>query len=425
MKTVAIIAEYNPFHNGHKYHLDTAKKLTDADYAIALMSGNFLQRGYAAMWDKYTRAKMCVTSGIDLALELPFPFATGSAMDFANGAVNILNKLGSVDYLCFGAETADIIAMNEIADILISEPELYKQKLKAELACGKSFPAAREAALTAYTKDSAISEIIASPNNILAIEYLCALKRTDSSIKPVAVERKNSGYHDPNIYGYISSATAIRTSIEQKIQDINSVPDISIVFSGITDDIPSNVFDIITDTYGKSSPVFTSDLTPFLQGRLLSGEDFNSICDINRELADKLLKLPANILYDTAAELLNTRETTAGRIYRSLIHLILGYTKCDRKLFIENGYAEYANILALRKESSHLLKELNSKSSIPLITKKADFKATINSYPDINKAAANRLWELDTKATELYNCLIFNRYSYENTNDYNTKFPVI
>lgn len=425
MKTVAIIAEYNPFHNGHKYHLDTAKKLTGADYAVALMSGSFLQRGHAAMWDKYTRAKMCVTSGIDLALELPFPYATGSAMDFANGAVNILNRLGSIDYLCFGAETADISAMNEIADILISEPDLYKLQLKAELGSGKSFPAARESALTTYTNDSSISGIVASPNNILAIEYLCALKRTGSSIKPVSVERKNSGYHDPNIYRDISSATAIRNSIKENILDISSASDINSVFSSVTDDIPKNVLDIITSVNGKAGPVFNSDLTPFLQGKLLSASDFNSICDINRELADKLLKLSPVILYDTAIELLNTRETTAGRISRSLIHLILGYTNDDRKLFIENGYAAYANILALKKESSPFLRELNLKSSIPLITKKADFQANVNTYPAINKDVANRLWELDTKATELYNCLIFNRYQYKNTNDYNTKFPVI
>lgn len=425
MKTVAIIAEYNPFHNGHKYHLETAKKLTGSNYSVALMSGNFLQRGQAAMWDKYTRAKMCVSSGIDLALELPFPYATGSAKDFAIGAVNILNSLNSIDYLCFGAENADISVFNQIADILISEPDTYKEQLKNELSCGKSFPAARESALLACINSVYAADILSSPNNILALEYICALKKTCSKIKPVIIERKNAGYHDSKIYGEISSATAIRKTISEYVANNVLHQGLSDSLSKLYDDIPNTVFNIISSHSYKSGPVFTSDLTPFLQCKLLSDVDFASICDINREFGDKLSKLSVNISYDIAADTMNTKEITVSRIYRGLIHLILGYTENDRRSFIDNGYAAYASILSFKKDSSILLREIKSSSNIPLITKKADFHSNIMEFEHIKSEFASRMWELDTKATDLYNCLIFNRYEYKNTNDYNTKIPII
>ena len=138
MKTLAIIAEYNPFHNGHFYQLHKAKEITGANRAIAVMSGNFLQRGIPAMWDKYLRANMAVLAGIDMVLELPFVYATGSAYDFAMGAIHMLNKLESIDYLCFGAETDDLAGMLSVARIFVEEPEEYKQALQTELANGKS-----------------------------------------------------------------------------------------------------------------------------------------------------------------------------------------------------------------------------------------------------------------------------------------------
>ncbi len=415
MKTLAIIAEYNPFHNGHKYHLEASKSITGADYALTLMSGNFLQRGSVAIADKYTRGRMCAMSGIDLALELPFPYATGSAFDFAMGSVCILNKLNSVDYLCFGAETPELGLFEKVSDILINEPAAYSNMLKDYLSSGMSYPAARQKALVEYTKDSSIEEFVSSPNNILGIEYVCALKRTNSRIKPIPVLRKTAGYHDTTLYGNISSATAIRESIFG-----------SKIFSWdiISKDIPVSTISILQEGYKNILPVSNDCLTPFLQAALLSNYNYEEYCDITKELSNKLSGLAKSITYEEAISMLKTKDITASRISRSIIHMILGYTEAMRNTFSTSGYALYANILALKKNSSSLLKEIGDMADIPLINKKADFEKLISKH-EINHSAANRMWDLDTKATELYNCLVYNLYDTTLPNDYTTRLPVI
>ncbi len=415
MKTLAIIAEYNPFHNGHKYHLEASKSITGADYALTLMSGNFLQRGSVAIADKYTRGRMCAMSGIDLALELPFPYATGSAFDFATGSICILNKLNSVDYLCFGAETPELDLFEKVSDILVNEPATYSNMLKDYLSCGISYPAARQKALVEYAKDSSIKEFVSSPNNILGIEYVCALKRTNSRIKPFPILRKTAGYHDTTIYGDISSATAIRESIfgsKDFAWDI------------ISKDIPLSTLSILQDGFNNILPVSNDSLTPFLQATLLSAHNYEDYCDITKELSNKLSGLSKSITYEEAITKLKTKDITASRISRSIIHMILGYTEAMRNTFFSSGYSLYANILALQKNSSSLLKEIGDKASIPLINKKADFEKLISNY-EINHDVAKTMWHLDTKATELYNCIVFNLYGTTLPNDYTTRLPII
>lgn len=414
MKTLAIIAEYNPFHNGHLHHLKEALELTQASFSIALMGGNFLQRGQAAIADKYTRAFMCINSGIDLALELPFPYATGSAYDFSMGAVNILNRLNSVDYLCFGAENPDINMFYRIADILCCEPPSYKNALKNHLAGGLSYPAASKKALHEYFGSDEISAFISLPNNILGIEYVKAILKTGSSITPVAIQRKTADYHDKNLYNCISSATAIRDTIKNNKNSL----------AMIKNDIPQETFSVLESTFLKKWPIYTNYLTPFLQSALISTSDFSQICDINPDLSNKLLKLNPNVSYDNVIDLLKSKNYTSARLSRSIIHLIIGYTESNRTDFKDNGYAMYANMLGLRKSASILMKKINQKSEIPIINKKSDFNKTLKKY-NIDSATANLMWNLDTKATSLYNCLIYNSLGYNNTNDYTTKTPVV
>ena len=417
MKTLAIIAEYNPFHNGHLYQLNTAMEITKADYSIAIMSGNFLQRGEVAMWDKYTRGRMCVSSGIDLVIELPFAYATGSAMDFARGAVSILNSLNSVDYLCFGAENPDLSLFDRVADIILQEPDEYKLQLKESLSLGMSFPAARQKALSSYLDSAELSHFISQPNNILGIEYICALKRLNSTIKPIIIERHSAGYHDTSLNRHISSATAIRQALTNNISSAS--PDL------IAQDIPETTLRLIQELHMQSGPVFTEDLTPFLQAALISSSDFSNTCDINRDLSNKLSKACINSSYNEFIDLLTSKDYTATRVRRGIIHLLLGYTNYDRDTFIRHGMSLYANILAFKKDSSKLIKALSNTSSIPVITKKADFDDYFNEYDNIDLDVAHRLWELDTKATRLYNCLIYNRYNHKNTNDFTTKIPIL
>ena len=187
---LAIIGEYNPFHNGHLYHLNKSKEKANAKYTIAIMSGNFVQRGNTAVLDKWTRAKMAILNGVDLVIELPCIYSISSAENFAMGAIKILNSLKIVDTISFGTETDDISLLQEFADILTDEPEEFKSLLSHELSKGISFPKARENALLMYLNDiRRYANVLSSPNNILAIEYLKALKETNSPIVPMAVKR--------------------------------------------------------------------------------------------------------------------------------------------------------------------------------------------------------------------------------------------
>jgi len=423
MKTLAIIAEYNPFHNGHLYHLNQAKQITGADYSIALMSGNFLQRGIPSMWDKYTRGKMATMSGIDLALELPFVYATGSARDFASGAVSILDSLGVIDYLCFGAETDDLDLLTTLADIVITEPDSYQKQLSNSLANGLSFPEARALALTNYMSSyktashsgEQLNEIINQPNNILAIEYIAALRRINSRIEPVIIKRCNAMYHDQKLYNSISSASAIRASIETADFKLDN----------IIDDIPTHVYHIIKSTYQTSWPINQDTLTPFLQSKLLNPVNYNEICDISEDFANKLTKINPVTNYQDALNALSSKDLTATRVCRNLIHLIMNYKDEHRKLFIANGYAMYANILSFKKDSSSLIKDINTHSSIPIITKKADFEKYFTDQKSIKLSIASAMWNYDINATNLYNCLVYNKYQTTLSNDYNILLPII
>ena len=208
---VGIIAEYNPFHNGHAYHLEKSKELAKADYVIAVVSGNFVQRGNVSLINKWDKANMALAEGADLVIELPTVYSISSAENFAYGAVKILSSLNIVDYIAFGTETDNINILEKCADILYRQPQKFVNLLNHELSKGLSFPKARENALLMYLNDiRTYSNVLSSPNNILAIEYLKALKRLKSHIRPIAIKRKGSGYNELEITNNFASATAIR-----------------------------------------------------------------------------------------------------------------------------------------------------------------------------------------------------------------------
>lgn len=214
MKITGIIAEYNPFHNGHRYQIQKARQITGADYVIVVMSGNFTQRGTPALIDKYSRAKMALMGGADLVLELPVCFATGSAEYFASGAIALLNQLGCVDSICFGSECGDIVPLKNLAQALVHETDDYKKILKSKLKSGSTYPVARNAAL-AETLDGFIpyDMILGFPNNILGIEYIKALIRQNSPIEPFTNKRIGSDYHSYKLADAFSSAISIRQSL--------------------------------------------------------------------------------------------------------------------------------------------------------------------------------------------------------------------
>ncbi|MBQ9608271.1 MAG: nucleotidyltransferase family protein [Lachnospiraceae bacterium] len=430
MKTFAIIAEYNPFHNGHLYLLNEAVKKTNADYSVAIMSGNFLQRGTAAICDKYTRAHMAVSSGIDLCLELPFVYATGSAFDFANGAVSILNKLNTIDYLCFGAETEDIGLLNKTAEILCNEPAEYSDILKEQLKSGLSYPVARQTALIRYTNNSDIEQIITEPNNILAIEYLSALRRINSDIKPVIIKRNTAGYNDISLNGNISSATAIRNYLEtfsaynQDIADEYKKAK-SKITNDLRNDMPDESLKLLSDMYKKEYPLSENYLLGFVHNLLIKDTDYENYCDISKDLSNKIKALDVTMGYNEILNRLKTKDITASRINRGLIHSILSYTDYDRKMFYDNALCFYANILSFKKSSSELIRHIHENSLIPLITKKSDFRKYINDYKDINTVIADRMWDLDMRASKLYRSIIYTQLGYILQNDYLYNIPIV
>lgn len=212
MRIVGLITEYNPFHNGHLHHLKESLRVTNADASVAVMSGHFLQRGEPALVDKWVRTEMALAAGVDLVLELPFPFACNSAPHFATGAVQSLESLGIVDALCFGSESGDLKMLNKVAAVLVEKEETIESATSAGLREGINYPTARASALQEFLPDLQIGQL-ASPNNILGIEYLRTLHKSNSKLQPYTIKRIGAGFHDEEAVDQVASATGIRNKI--------------------------------------------------------------------------------------------------------------------------------------------------------------------------------------------------------------------
>ena len=210
MSTVGLVVEYNPLHNGHYYHFQQSKKVTGADSAICIMSGNFLQRGEPAVVNKWARAEMALRMGADLVLELPVAYSAQPAEWFAFGAVSALDATGLVDSLCFGSESGDIGWLEAAADVLQDEPAPLRELLQQELKAGVPYPAAYSRAVAQLVPGADESEL-AKPNNTLGLHYLIALRRLRSGIRPQTIARTKAEYNQTDITdGRIASATALR-----------------------------------------------------------------------------------------------------------------------------------------------------------------------------------------------------------------------
>ena len=398
MKTVGLITEYNPFHNGHAYHIEKAKMLTGADRVIVVMSGDFVQRGAPAVMPKHLRAESALLSGASLIIELPVCFATGSAEYFAQGSISLLNQLGCIDSICFGSECGDLHLLKEIAQILADEPIEYQTALKQALKEGASFPAARQEALNIYSDK--YSEILASPNNILGIEYLKALAKIHSKMEPFTIKRIGAGYHDMDIDGQFSSATAIRSDIYQ-LADVNSSSE-SIPLTHIQTQVPSSCHELMKKNYQTRYPVKSDDFSLLLKAKLLSetADSLSHYLDISAELANRILRLRNNYLsFEQFCDLLKTKELTRSRISRSFIHVLLGIT--NDWLTAMKAPAPYARILGFRRDHADLLGILKRTSDIPLITSPARTVLADTAY---------QMLELDIYASDLYESVITDLY---------------
>lgn len=397
MNITGIIAEYNPFHNGHLYHLTEARQTTGADYTIAVMSGNFLQRGTPAFVNKYQRTLMALENGVDLVLELPTCYACNSAEYFAAGSVALLDCLGITNNLVFGSEAGALPILQQIAKVFLDEPPAYASQLKAGLRSGLSFPKARAAACSDYLaqltgSSTSIGQLLNSPNNILSIEYLKILQKRNSSICPVTILRKSAGYHDQQLGDEISSATAIRQHIEG-----GGIP------KQISSSVPPSVYSILSNCYGTSCPINENHFSAMLHYRLLTEEGFTRYQGVNQELNNKILKNREQFSsFSQFCSDLKSREITYTAISRAMMHILLGITKEEMNL-MQNDACLYARILGFRKDSTPLLKALKENSSIPLLTKMADYKKLLSS-------SAQKLLEIDVQASHIYEAGVFHQF---------------
>lgn len=400
-KVLGIIAEYNPFHNGHLYHLKASKKLTGANYTVAIISGNFTQRGSTSIVDKWSKTKMALENGIDLVIELPVLYSISSAENFADGAIKILNSLGIVDYLSFGAETSDISILNNIANILYSEPEGYKKLLSIELEKGLSFPKARENALLDYIKNSddivpenriidfeKYSKVLSSPNNILGIEYLKALKKYKSSIKPVCISRFKAEYNSSNFSENIASATAIRELIKNKN------------FDTIKTVIPLESSSVLMDCINSGCVV--PDLNRFEKEiiytlRKMSIEEIANIPDVSEGL-EFSIKKAANSCnnINEFLDIVKSKRYTITRLQRILLYALLSISKENMQIS-KKVEKPYIRVLGFNDNGKKLVSEIATKNpELKLITSVKKFVDS-NSNKDLQI-----IFDKDVLATDMY-----------------------
>jgi len=405
---VGLVTEYNPFHNGHLYHYTRAKEVAGAEYAVSVMSGNFVQRGEPALVNKWARAEMAVAAGIDLVLEIPAAYATRSARDFARGAVRILDATGIVTHLCFGSELGQTGPLQHLADLLTEEPDPLKKLIRDNLARGMVLPRAQSEALQEYYHRRGLTReadywqgLMSSPNNILGIEYLCALKTLRSKIIPLTIGRLHVGYHETVIdtQRAMASATGIRKLLSQE----------GLSGRELTRIVPETTYRILQrEIAAGAGPVFPESLAVPLLAKLRTispvelAETLGMIEGLENRIAEAAKKA---VSYEEILTLVKSKRYTRARIQRLLCHVLLGYTRQMGQTFDQAGGPQYIRILAFSNKGRELLGLMKEKSTLPVITRVASFyhgkKQAAGENPRANSILHSML-TLDLRATDVY-----------------------
>lgn len=391
MHVVGVIAEYNPFHQGHAYQLGAIRQAIRARFhdeaaIIAVMSGSFTQRGEAAVLDKWRRADLAVRGGCQLVLELPFLFACRSAQDFARGGVRLLQGLGCVDTLAFGAESPNLAPLMEAARV-IDAPET-QAALHEALRAGASYAKA----LTAILQEASglAADLLRQPNNILAIEYLRAIRGYAQGIEPLLIERRGAGYHEASL-GPLASASAIRGELAKAQPD----------FASLRDSLPEATYAAIRAAF-PAEIASTERLFRPLLARLLTmqGRELEAIFGLQEGLANRLLaKSRQSQTLQKLITGMGTSRYPASRISRIVPHLLLGTGERAAREAAETGPL-YARVLAFDEVGRELLHTIKERSALPLITK---VSAALNSRERLegNLTPLQAMLAPDTRATEL------------------------
>lgn len=418
MKILGIIAEYNPFHNGHKYQIEKAKEISAADYIIVIMSGNYVQRGAPAVFNKKTRAEMAINAGVDAVFEMPSFFSCASAPDFSDFGISLLQILGA-DYISFGTENNDYKLLNDVADILLYGD--LESNIKKYISSGLNYAKARHNAIIKGLKGNnteQIESILASPNNILAIEYLKNIKLKKFDIEPVIISRCGSGYHEKEIEeNKFSSATAIR-----KLMAVRGYRKETDFTQNIIKAVPKENIDLLK----KNKPVFEDDFLFTLQRNILDklkrGENLTEYCDMSGELANTVEKniyeLKSRSYTDFILNL-KSKNFTYTRISRALFHILLNHKKQDlKKIKSGENISAYPLLLGFKKDSSELLSELKRRSKMPIISK-------ISNAKDILSEKSLKIFENNIYADFLYNSIYCEKYGESLINPYRSNVVIL
>ncbi len=374
MSIIGIVCEFNPFHKGHKYLIDSVKQ--QGDVVVCVMSGNYVQRGEPAIFPKDVRVEMALKNGVDIVLELPFVYATASAEIFAKNAVKILDSFGC-DKLAFGAETAEVDRLYQVVDILLDND--FDSKVNKYLNEGLSYPVSRQKAFHEYNYEFDIS----SPNNILAIEYIKAIKHIDSKMIPVAIKRIGAGYNENAAIDDFASATHIRSLISNK--------------SNYNKYIPENVRGLYDYTI-LSSNYLSYDKYNLVSVALLRdkiGSDLKSIANMAEGVENRIEESIKNsVSLNDICDSVKTKRYTHSRIRRAVLSLIFGITNEDLLISVP-----YCRMLGFNTKASKTVGALADKSKLPFIVNYSDFFKHDNQN-------INRVFELENKSTNIYNLIL-------------------
>lgn len=387
-KVLGIVAEYNPFHNGHLYHIKQSIEQTNSDYVVCVVTGNFVQRGNTSIVDKWTKAKMAMANGADLVIELPTIYSISSAENFAEGAIKTLDTLGIVDSISFGMEVDNLATLNNIANVLYQEPKEYVTMLNHELSKGTSFPKARESAVMLYLNDiKRYANVLAGSNNILGVEYLKAMKKLKSTMKPEGIQRKKVLYQDEFIVDDFASATAIRKMIvNRQFNDIMKV-------------MPRSSYILLAQELQKGH--FVLDLSKFqteilYRLRTMSKQEIAELPDVTEGL-ENIIKNAAdscNNIIDLV-NIIKSKRYTQTRIQRILIYCLLRINK--RMMEVSKKTVPYIRVLGFNENGRRLISEAISKNP------KLNIVTSVKKYMDESKnKVLKEMLATDIYATNIY-----------------------
>ncbi|MBR6222049.1 MAG: nucleotidyltransferase family protein [Lachnospiraceae bacterium] len=419
MKILGIIAEYNPFHNGHAYQLDKAKKASSADYTIAIMSGNFLQRGEPALFDKYYRTKLALAGGISAVYELPIYYATAGADEFAAAGVLSLDALGAT-HISFGAECDDIKLLSDIANAELKETDSFKNNLNNNLENGMTYAAAYSKALSDEFKDSEIEDILLKPNNRLAISYIKAVLKYCPHMKMIPIKREGADYNEKDIKGDICSASAIRELFANE-------KDVKALSSKLKQVVPENVFEIINEELLKGSEdprnvalTIEDFYIPIAYSLLSPKEDILDMSDSIKNRISGLHDIPVST--DDLIKALKTKDVTEARIRRVLLHILLDIKGSVFEKAKSNNYINYLRLLGMKKEAAPLIKcqRACQKNNIVFIQKLTEGEARLKAL-----GLDTSLLSADLRAAKFYDLIYKRKVGIDIDSDYITNSIIL